>query len=206
MLPVFLLLFTHHSLHNIISDDMNEQLLADISIQEVNVAIKFLKLGTSSGATDIIPEALKDLGIRSRFALNRLFQNWLEFGVIPAEAQATCITLLHKSGQRDLIQNYRTLSVLCNIFKLFSRILYLRLMCVVESSKILGETQNGFHPGRQATDNLFILKTIFGRAHVQSMNKKVFTAFMDLTKAYDRVSRDLLFYKLEIFGFHPNFI
>ena len=86
----------HHSLHNIISEDMNEQLLAPITIQEVNAAIKFLKLGTSSGATDIIPEALKSLGIVSRFALNRLFQNWLEFGVIPAEAQATHITLLHK--------------------------------------------------------------------------------------------------------------
>ena len=117
----------HNSLHNIISEDMNEQLLSPITIQEVNAAIKFLKLGTSSGAMDIIPEALKAVGIESRFVLNRLFQNWLEFGVIPAEAQVTHVTLLHKSGRRDLIQNYRTLSVSCNIFKLFSRILYMRL-------------------------------------------------------------------------------
>ena len=196
----------HHSLHNIISEEMNEQLITPITIEEVNAAIKFLKLGTSSGATDIIPEALRALGIESRFALNRLFQNWLEFGIIPPEAQMSRVTLLHKSGRRDLIQNYRTLSVSCNIFKLFTRILYMRLMRVVESSKVLGETQNGFRPGRRATDNLFILKTIFERAHMQTMNKKVFTAFMDLMKAYDRVSRDLLFYKLEIFGFHPNFI
>ena len=117
------------------------------------------------------------------------------------EAQVSRVTLLHKSGKRDLIQNYRTLSVMCNIFKLFTQILYIWLMRVVEACKVLGESQNGFQPSRQATDNLFILKTIFERAHIQSMNKKVFLAFMDLTKAYDRVSRDLLFYKLEFLVF-----
>ena len=57
---------------------------------------------------------------------------------------------------------------------------------VVEETDILGEAQNGFRKRRRDVDNLFILKMLFENAGLNK--KKVFAAFVDITKAYDRVS------------------
>ena len=68
---------------------------------------------------------------------------------------------------------------------------------------ILGESQNGFRKGRCNVD-LFILKTLFKKAGLEK--KKMFVVFADITIAYDRVSHDALWVKLQKLGFSDRFI
>ncbi len=70
-----------------------------------------------------------------------------------------------------------------------------RIQEAVEESDILGEIQNGFRGGRRATDNLLVLETILRKTKMEK--KKHFMALLDITKAYDRVDRDLLWIVME---------
>ena len=135
-----------------------------------------------------------------------MFQEWLDNKIVPKLAQCSKISLLHKKGSKDNIENYRTLSVCCNIAKLFSIIIYLHLCVIIENSNLLGECQNGFRPKCCATDNLFILKTLHEMAYFKVNKRKVYSAYIDLTKAYDRVNLTFLWYKMEKFGFPTDLI
>ena len=80
----------------------------------------------------------------------------------------------------------------------------IRLAEVVEANRLLGEFQNGFRKGRRGADNIFILDTILWKASAQW--KKVFLAFIDLSKAYDSVDRTILWAQMEKLGFGGKFL
>jgi len=62
----------------------------------------------------------------------------------------------------------------------------------------LNDTQCGFHPGRSTTDQIFTLKQIFKKSWEYA--KDVYTCFIDLEKAYDRVLREKLWRVLWVYG------
>ena len=197
--PSKVLIYTPHNFF--ISVDHNKYLNYDISTLEVDVAIKRIKPGTSAGVTDILPEAIRGLSEKVQATIWQMLQSWFEKKEVPNTVQSSKICLLHKSGRKDNVKNYRTLSVQCNLGKIFPTLLYTRLSSVVEDSKLLGEFQNGFHASRRAVDNLFILKTVHELAYHKVNKNKVFSAYIDLTKAYDRVNLQFLWCKMEWLGF-----
>ncbi len=68
----------------------------------------------------------------------------------------------------------------------------------MENSNVFGEIQNGFRKGRRATDSLLVLETIIRKSKREK--KKNFLALLDITKAYDRVNRDILWHIMEQMG------
>ncbi len=72
--------------------------------------------------------------------------------------------------------------------KIYGRILTERLMQVTE--KKVGDEQGRFRKGKSCVDQIFTLKMLmeeyFGK------DRKLYAAFMDLEKAYDRVDRKVL--------------
>ncbi|KAF2344229.1 Reverse transcriptase domain [Trinorchestia longiramus] len=58
---------------------------------------------------------------------------------------------------------------------------------VIEEQRVLGEEQNDFRRDRHCEDNLFVVSEIIERKKKE--NKKVYLAFLDIEKAYDRVDR-----------------
>ena len=62
----------------------------------------------------------------------------------------------------------------------------------------LKDGRSGFRPGRSTTDQIFILKQIFEKSW--EYGKDLFACFVDLEKAYDRVSRDKLYNVLQEHG------
>ncbi len=178
--------------------DINK-IKGDVERYEVDRALDQLHASTSAGTTDIPPEFLKNLGDRGRKTLlDWLQQTWAE-GNPPKQNDMLRTTFLHKKGRTDSLDNYRTLSIGCNICKVFNRILNNRLQEAVVNSEILGEIQNGFRQGRRATDNLLVLETLIRK--VKREKKPTFLALLDITKAYDRVDREILWRVMEQMGF-----
>ncbi len=64
----------------------------------------------------------------------------------------------------------------------------------MEENGLYAEEQNGFRQGRSCSEHLFVLTTIIRNRKLQG--KSTFTAFLDAEKAFDRVDRELLLFKL----------
>ena len=86
-----------------------------------------------------------------------------------------------------------------------SKIVVKRLQKVGETSDIiLSDSQNGFHKNRRCSDSIFILNTVLEKC--TNEKKKVYMLFVDLSGAYDNVSRIFLVRRLKQLRFPTAFI
>ena len=99
-----------------------------------------------------------------------------------------------KKGDRKDANNYRGITIISCLGKLFTKIMNERLNRFVEEKDILSNVQYGFRKGRSTTDCLFILKGLIDI--VFSKGLKLYVCFVDYEKAYDLIDRACLFHKL----------
>ena len=176
----------------------------DFSMSEIQKAIKSLKSGKAVGLDNLPNEFIINAGDKFAELLVVLFNKVKQSGSFPSSWNRGRVSLVHKKGPREVLGNYRPLTVINSISGLYSRLLNERLRAVVEKFNLLGEIQNGFRKNRNASDNSFILKSILWRE--KAMKRKVHLAFIDLVKAYDMVDRNILWSKLSSFGFGGEFL
>ena len=100
--------------------------------------------------------------------------------------------------------NYRGITITSLVYTIYCSILNHRLSFWIESSNILCDEQNGFRSGRCTIDHVGSLTSIIETR----MKKKsdTFVAFIDFSKAYDRINRQLLWYKLSRLSISDQFI
>ncbi len=118
-------------------------------------------------------------------------------GEVPGRLKKAVIMPLHKGkGSKDECNNYRGISLLSVPGKIHGRILIKRLMQVTE--KKVSDEQGGFRKGKTCVDQIFVIKMLMEEYLGKDM--KLYAAFMDLEKAYDRVDRKALWNVLKISG------
>ena len=171
---------------------------------EVREVLKTLKNGKACGWDKIPNEALKNLPDCMVEKVTLLFNKIKTAGKMPKGWNRGRVTLVHKRGQKELLGNYRPITVLVSLSGLFSKLLNERLIKVTEKHKLLGEIQNGFRKGRCGADNNFVLNTILWK--YKALRKPVHMSFIDISKAYDSVDRDILWKKLASLGFSGDFL
>ncbi len=181
-----------------------DELQNKISKKEVEIAIKDLRAKTSAGSSDIPPEFIVKGPDVLTDVLLRLFQQMWDESSYPSQAKDMNSIFLHKKGPTDTLDNYRTITTGCNICKVFLRILLNRISAISEEANLLGEIQTGFRKYRRGSDNILLLDTMIRKA--RRSKKKYNVALLDLTKAYDRVCRPSLLYKLAALGFPQKII
>ena len=108
-------------------------------------------------------------------------------------------TLYKNKGDRSDCNNHRGISLLPIVGKCFARIALKRLQKVAEH--VYPESQCGFRSNRSTTDMVFALRQLQEKCREQG--QPLYIAFIDLTKAFDLVSRDGLFKILAKIGCPP---
>jgi hypothetical protein len=87
----------------------------------------------------------------------RLFRNQCRLTYkVPESWKIAEVMSLFKKGDRREYKNYRGISLLNTVYKIYARVVNKRLRKVSEA--LLEKEQNGFSTGRSATDNIFILQ------------------------------------------------
>ena len=94
-----------------------------------------------------------------------------------------------KKGDAELPKNYRPISIIPVLAKLFSTILYIRIQDLVENR--LAEEQFGFRKGRGCTDAVHVLRMVVEKS--AEWGEPLFLAQLDVEKAFDRVHHEDLF-------------
>ena len=105
---------------------------------------------------------------------------------------------IYKFGPSDDPSNYRGITLLNYIRKIFTSILCKRISDWEEARNLLPEEQFGFRKNRRTTDCIFIFNTLIEKAKAE--NTSLFVCFVDLKKAFDSVNHNLLWEKLKTLG------
>ena len=126
--------------------------------------------------------------------LQNLYNKMFEIGYFPESWSEGYIIPILKKGDKEEPSNYRGITLLSTVGKLFTRILNNRLNEWAEEYNVYVEAQAGFRKSMGTVDNIFILNSLITR----SLNKseQLYCAFIDFTKAFDFVVRDILWFKL----------
>ena len=169
----------------------------EVTFGEVLEAVRKAKGGKAAGIDEVAVECLKKGGRDIIEWLVRMMNGCWTEGKVPEEWKKACIVPLYKGkGSRFECQNYRGISLLSVVGKVYGRILIDRVR--KSTDEAIGEEQCGFRQGRGCIDQIFAVRQICEKYMMKQ--KDVYMAFMDLEKAYDRVDRDALWQVLRIYG------
>jgi hypothetical protein len=174
-----------------------EQLNVDITLVEVQQAIKKLKRHKAASIDGIKPKFLLDAAVALQQPLLIAFNKILREGYCES-LSVGIIHALYKGGDCTQFDNYRGITVGPVLAKVFAMILESCISQWVETNDLRAKGQAGFRKDSRTTDNLFVLCTLTEQARFQK--KKLYTCFVDFKKAFDTVPRDLLWQVLEGLG------
>ena len=156
--------------------DSNAELNRNISFEELEKVLLKAKNGKSVGIDQIPYEILKLDSVKP--VLLSLFQLVFDTSLIPSLWRKTVIFPLLKdpSSDKRVPLNYRGVSLLSCLSKLYSAFVNNRLATYLENNDMLSDEQNGFRAERSCEDHVFTLSSII-------RNKpSVFATFIDLKK------------------------
>ena len=163
-----------------------------------------LKLGKSAGDDNMSNEMIISLLETHPKLILKLFNLILQSGEVIPEWLMGLIVAIYKDGPKMDPGNYRGITLMSCLGKLFLSVLNSRLMNYVLGEDILTPSALGFVPGNRTSDALIIINNLVKKiCHKQ--NKKLFSCFVDFRKAFDRVPRDLLLKKLLNYGITGKF-
>ncbi len=145
-----------------IHNDADSPILNDpITPDEIRRCIGKLKNGKSPGNDNIINEYIKCTQDMLCPAYVKLFNKILDTGVFPSEWLTGVIIPLYKNkGDATDPSNYRGITFLSCMGKLFTSTLNYRLKQYSDAQEIINETQAGFREGYSTLDHIFLLKCV----------------------------------------------
>jgi len=117
-----------------------------------------------------------------------IFRRSMDDVIFPSMLKISSVTPVYKYGDKSDVMNYRPISILNHIAKLFEHLVLKSIQPSVDS--MLVDEQYGFRPGRSAVSNLivfnnFVLEAFENHSHVD-------VVFTDFAKAFDRVDHTIL--------------
>ena len=167
---------------------------ADITEEEVEAALKRLKRNKAAGVDGIRAEHILDASELLMNPLVQTFNQVLNQGVPPA----WCTGLIHpifKTGDPDDAANYRGITVVVILAKLYAMVLEARASGWAEHEKCRAKGQAGFRKDFRTSDQVFIIQTLMSQA--KQAKRKLYCCFVDFKKAFDLVPRQTLWSILE---------
>ena len=168
-----------------------EDLEKEISNLDPNKAIPFndIPINIIKGCNDIISPYLTNL-------LNGSIEN----NIFPDSLKLAEVTPTHKKKETTNINNYRPVSVLPCISKLFEKMLYAQIHSFIE--KFPSPYLCGFRKGYSTQDCLLVMVETWEKA----LDKKENAGAMltDLSKAFDSLNHELLIAKLNAYNFDDS--
>ena len=170
---------------------------ASISISEAKKQIKNLNISKASQTTDIPTKLIKDNCNIFVGLIKNCFDESLCQSVFPQDLKLADVTPVFKKDNRSDKFNYRPVSILPNLSKIFERFMYDQMYPYFES--ILSKFQCGFRKGFSSQHCFLVMIEKFKKARDEGGSYGALLT--DLSKAVDCLVHDLLIAKLHAYGF-----
>ena len=153
-----------------------------------------MKTNKSTGLDGISVRLIKDSTDVISKSLTNIFNLSLITSTFPSVWSVGKVKAVFKSGNRSDVNNYRPITILPVVSKLLEKAVYCQLNKFLTEQNLLTTKQFGFRPKLSTGTAL----AQFTDTVLDNMDKGCLTgaAFLDITKAFDTVSHDILICKL----------
>ena len=191
-LPVFAPL-TSNSLSNI-----------TFSHSQIIAIIQKLDSKKANGFDEISAAMLKICPAEVARPLSIIFNKCLELGSFPSNWKYANVQPVHKKNSRQDKTNYRPISLLCICSKIFEKIVFNNMYKFLLDNSLLSPHQSGFRPGDSTINQLLAITTEIYNSFEDRHETRA--AFLDISKAFDKVWHSGLLFKLKQNGFNGNLL
>ena len=169
----------------------------EITHDEIKNIISGLSTNKAHGPDKISVNMIKLCGQHLCVPLKIIFDNILETGIFPDQWKEANVTPVHKKNNKQLITNYRPISLLPILAKIYERIIFKNMYNYLISNNLITKNQSGFKPGDSVVNQLL---SIVHEIHTAFDDKNCFevrSVYLDISKAFDKVWHEGLIFKLQ---------
>ena len=189
------------------SDDLcnrisNSIFLDDTDPEEISKIISSLNIKKAVGPDGISSKILHILKSVISPVLSNIINKSMQLGIFPDKLKIAKIIPLHKGGKIDEINNYRPISILSSLSKIFEKVINKRFIDFLKKYNVISDYQFGFREGMSTTLALADICDQFQNA--LDNNEITCGIFIDLAKAFDTVNHSKLLKKMIHCGIRGN--
>ena len=168
-----------------------------ISDDDILKLIRNLNPNKASGSDGISGQMLLICDSSVVPPLKMIFKNILTTSVYPDMWKLANVTPIFKKEDKQLVKNYRPISLLPICGKIFEKLVFDTLYAYLSSNGLITKNQSGFVPGDSCTNQLLFLINEIHEAFENPKSLEVRAVFLDMSKAFDKVWHEGLIFKLK---------
>jgi hypothetical protein len=186
----------------ILSDE--DKLASDkpIDQEELFSAVNSMKLNKSPGPDGLPIEFYKQFWDNICNILFRSFIESLSKGELSVSQTRAIIRLIYKKRDKQLLKNWRPISLLNSDYKILTTALSKRLKTILP--KLISNDQTAYIKGRYIGENIRLINDIIEYSVENGCSGSII--FLDFEKAFDSLEWNFMFAALEKFNFGATFI
>lgn len=169
---------------------------------EVEKAIETQRRDKAPGPDGINNEVLKQCKEFLSPILTEMFNDILKTEIIPEQWTESNITLLFKKGDKYEIGNYRPISLMANIYKIFAKILLKRIERTLDEHQPI--EQAGFRKNFSVIDHIHVVRQVLEKYN--EYQRTYYIAFVDYSKAFDSLFHEKIWQALIEQGIEHKYI
>ena len=170
--------------------------------EEIRKTIRKFKNNQAPGPDEIPMDFYKILEEEALTDTVDLFKEWWEKEWVPDAIMEARVVMIFKKGDSTKFENYRPISLLNSMYKIFTATLVSRIQAGVDH--VLQDTQFGFRKGKSAADAIHCVRNVLTQA--RGTHHETILMLLDWEKAFDKVKRTAIPIVMERFGIGKKLI
>ena len=176
----------------------------NITPAQVKQILLDLDPSKSVGPDSISNKLLKACADTLCYPLSYIFQKSLDQGIFPDSWKEALITAIFKKLDPSLTSNYRPISLLNCISKVFEKAVFMHVYPYLKTNNLFTDKNSGFHKNDGATNRLLAMANSIYKGF--DNKKDSILVSLDVSKAFDRVWHRGLLFKLKQYGITGNLL
>ena len=125
-------------------------------------------------------------------------------GIFPRSLKVARVVPIHKSGAKNELSNYRPISILPTLSKIFEKAVHKRITEFFNKFDLFYSDQYGFLSKKSTTDA--IIRFTDECYDILNDRKSLISVYLDFSKAFDTIDHELLCKKLEFYGIRGSIL